>query len=202
MRAKIYKISFICAKILSERLVSSMKKAIIIPNCLKQESLDFAKELGSLLDAKGYKAEILMENDVPNSGADFAIVLGGDGTLLRACKKLYKLDIPMLGVNFGHLGYLTECSPDVAFGAIDKILKGDYTLEKRLMLKGEVIRNGQSVYSFVALNEAVRELLGSGAVFGFSFGIADYMPLVFVLAPGAFLVLGYLMALFNKFAKK
>lgn len=49
---------------------------------------------------------------------------------------------------------------------------------------------------------AVRELLGSGAVFGFSFGIADYMPLVFVLAPGAFLVLGYLMALFNKFAKK
>ena len=49
---------------------------------------------------------------------------------------------------------------------------------------------------------AVRELLGSGAVFGFSLGIADYMPLVFVLAPGAFLVLGYLMALFNKFAKK
>ena len=49
---------------------------------------------------------------------------------------------------------------------------------------------------------AVRELLGSGSIFGFSFGIEDYMPLVFVLAPGAFLVLGYLMALFNKFAKK
>ena len=49
---------------------------------------------------------------------------------------------------------------------------------------------------------AVRELLGSGSIFGFSFGIGDYMPLVFVLAPGAFLVLGYLMALFNKFAKK
>ena len=49
---------------------------------------------------------------------------------------------------------------------------------------------------------AVRELLGSGSIFGFSLGIADYMPLVFVLAPGAFLVLGYLMALFNKFAKK
>ena len=49
---------------------------------------------------------------------------------------------------------------------------------------------------------AVRELLGSGSIFGLSFGIEDYMPLVFVLAPGAFLVLGYLMALFNKFAKK
>ena len=49
---------------------------------------------------------------------------------------------------------------------------------------------------------AVRELLGSGAVFGYSLGIADYMPLVFVLAPGAFLVLGYLMVLFNKIAKR
>ena len=49
---------------------------------------------------------------------------------------------------------------------------------------------------------AVRELLGSGSIFGVSFGIGDYMPLVFVLAPGAFLVLGYLMALFNKFSKK
>ena len=49
---------------------------------------------------------------------------------------------------------------------------------------------------------AVREILGSGAIFGFSLGVADYMPLVFVLAPGGFLVLGYLMVLFNKFAKK
>ena len=49
---------------------------------------------------------------------------------------------------------------------------------------------------------AVREVLGSGAIFGYSLGIADYMPLVFVLAPGAFFVLGYMMVLFNKLAKK
>lgn len=49
---------------------------------------------------------------------------------------------------------------------------------------------------------AVREILGSGAIFGYSLGIGDYMPLVFVLAPGAFLVLGFLMVLFNKFLKK
>ncbi len=49
---------------------------------------------------------------------------------------------------------------------------------------------------------AVREILGSGAIFGQSLGIADYMPLTFVLAPGGFLVLGYLMVLFNKLAKK
>ena len=49
---------------------------------------------------------------------------------------------------------------------------------------------------------AVREVLGSGAIFGFDLGCGDYMPLVFVLAPGAFLVLGFLMVLFNKFLKK
>ena len=49
---------------------------------------------------------------------------------------------------------------------------------------------------------AVREILGSGAIFGVSLGSADYMPLVFVLAPGGFLTLGYLMVLFNKLAKK
>ncbi len=48
----------------------------------------------------------------------------------------------------------------------------------------------------------VREILGSGAVFGCSLGIADFMPLIFVLAPGAFIVLGYLMVLFNKYLKK
>lgn len=49
---------------------------------------------------------------------------------------------------------------------------------------------------------AVREILGSGAIFGLNLGIGDYMPLVFVLAPGAFLVLGFLMVLFNKLAKR
>ena len=49
---------------------------------------------------------------------------------------------------------------------------------------------------------AVREVLGSGAIFGYSLGVADFMPLIFVLAPGAFFVLGYLMVLFNKYLKK
>lgn len=48
----------------------------------------------------------------------------------------------------------------------------------------------------------VREVLGSGAIFGYQLGITDYMPLIFVLAPGGFFVLGYLMVLFNKFVKK
>ena len=73
-------------------------------------------------------------------------------------------------------------------GAVDSILDG--------------IGIGLGFTIALTLIGAVREILGSGAIFGFSLGIADYMPLVFVLAPGAFFVLGYMMVLFNKLAKK
>ena len=131
-----------------------MKKAVIIPNYLKEESMQFSKTAYDILEKSGYKVAVLSENDEPLEDADLALVLGGDGTLLRACKKLYNFDIPMLGINFGHLGYLTECNPDGAIEAIEKIVDGDYRLENRLMLEGEVLRNGEAVYSFVALNEA------------------------------------------------
>ncbi len=131
-----------------------MKKAIIIPNYLKEESMQFSKTAVDILEKNGYSVSVLLENDEPIEGSDLALVLGGDGTLLRACKKLYKFDIPMLGINFGHLGYLTECNPDTAIDAIEKVVRNEYHLENRLMLEGSVVRNGENVYSFVALNEA------------------------------------------------
>lgn len=73
-------------------------------------------------------------------------------------------------------------------GAIDSILDG--------------IGIGLGFTLSLTIIGAVREVLGSGAIFGYQLGISEYMPLVFVLAPGAFLVLGYVMVLFNKFAKK
>lgn len=131
-----------------------MKKAIIIPNYLKEESISFSETATRILAENGYEVTILKENELPKSEADFALVLGGDGTLLRACKKMYILDIPMLGINFGNLGYLTECNPDNAIDAIKKIVSGEYTIEERLMLDGVVLRNGVEAYSFSALNEA------------------------------------------------
>ena len=130
-----------------------MKKAIIIPNYLKEESVSFSKIAEKKLVNSGYTVEILTEEQMPEKKADFALVLGGDGTMLRACKKLYHMDIAMLGINFGNLGYLTECNPDTALEAIDKIMQGEYTVENRIMLSGEVIREGKSIYSFSALNE-------------------------------------------------
>ena len=130
-----------------------MKKAIIVPNYLKAESMGFCKVAKEMLENIGYDIEVMAENDMPSSKADFALVLGGDGTILRACKKLYKYDIPVFGINFGNIGYLTGCNPDTAVECINKVVCGEYKLENRLMIEGEVIRKGEVIHSFVALNE-------------------------------------------------
>ena len=132
-----------------------MKNAIIIPNYLKEKSLAFSKEAEKLLREAGYNPIILGENEPFKGEADFALVLGGDGTVLRASKQLYPTNIPILGINFGHLGYLTECNPDSAIEAINKVVKGEYIVENRLMLKCEIIRDGKALDSFISLNEAV-----------------------------------------------
>ena len=131
-----------------------MKKAIIVPNYLKAESMNFCDTAKNMLIDMGYEVLVLSETDMPKEKADFALVLGGDGTILRACKKLYQLDIPVCGINFGTLGYLTACNPDTAIDCINKIVNGKYKTENRMMLRGRVIRGGKEVYSFVALNEA------------------------------------------------
>ncbi len=131
-----------------------MKKAIIIPNYLKSESIGFCGVAKEMLEGMCYDVEVLAENDLPSGDAEFALVLGGDGTILRACKKLYTRDIPVFGINFGNMGYLTACNPDTAIDCIGKVVRGEYKLESRMMLEGEVIRNGEGVFSFVSLNEA------------------------------------------------
>ena len=130
-----------------------MKRAIIIPNYLKAESMGFCDVAKGMLENMQYQVEVLREDDTP-SEADFALVLGGDGTILRACKKLYRCGIPVFGINFGNMGYLTGCNPDGAIECIEKVVKGEYKLENRMMLEGEVVREGKVIFSFVALNEA------------------------------------------------
>ena len=131
-----------------------MKNAIIIPNYLKEKSLSFSKTAKILLEEKGYNPIILGENQKFDGEADFALVLGGDGTILSASKQLYGTDIAVLGINFGHLGYLTECNPETAIDAINKLVQGDYVIENRLMLSCELIRNNEVIHNLIALNEA------------------------------------------------
>lgn len=86
---------------------------------------------------------------------DLIITLGGDGTLLGAARSLAGTGIPILGVNLGHLGFLTDLEMADLFPCLDRLLQGDYIIEKRMMLAAEVRREGASVASFYALNDVV-----------------------------------------------
>lgn len=84
---------------------------------------------------------------------ELAIVLGGDGTLLGVARQLAPLDIPLVGINVGHLGFLTESEPSQLEPAVDRIIQGAYHLEKRLMLEAAIVRNGTEVARFTSLND-------------------------------------------------
>lgn len=84
---------------------------------------------------------------------DIVLSLGGDGTFLRAVQKAAPFQIPVLGINLGTLGYLTEVEGSSLRKALDRIAMGDYTIEKRMMIKGTLIREGKEFTSVNALND-------------------------------------------------
>ncbi len=87
--------------------------------------------------------------------AQLVIVLGGDGTLLNAGRSLADHGVPLLGVNHGRLGFLTDISADQMLPTIDTVLSGKYITESRSMLESQVIRNGEIVTAQDSLNDVV-----------------------------------------------
>jgi NAD+ kinase len=83
------------------------------------------------------------------------IVLGGDGTLLHAARLIDGNDVPILGVNLGSLGFLTEVKLDEMYAAFESLLSGQYRWEERVLLDIEVIRDGTIAAKYLALNDAV-----------------------------------------------
>jgi len=92
--------------------------------------------------------------DIP-SMVDLIIVLGGDGTLLSMARLLVDFEIPLLGINLGSLGFLTEIPTHEMLSTLEKVLAGDVSIEKRLLLKAEVLRQGEVVASSYCLNDVV-----------------------------------------------
>lgn len=91
---------------------------------------------------------------------DLALSFGGDGTMLRAVDLLAADDVPILGVNVGHLGYLTQVEPDQLLPALERVLTGTYEIEERLMLAVRV--EGAEQPARNALNELVVEKIAAG----------------------------------------
>jgi NAD+ kinase len=87
--------------------------------------------------------------------ADLIIVIGGDGTFLGAARDIAQYQVPMLGINRGRLGFLTDVMPDEMESAIAEVLRGDFRLEDRFLLKAQIHRNGQIVADDCALNDVV-----------------------------------------------
>ena len=87
--------------------------------------------------------------------ADFLIVLGGDGTMLGAARLVEQSSLPILGVNMGGLGFLTETTIDDIYGSLEKVFAGAYYLDKRLMLQVGIYHQGKRMSEATALNDVV-----------------------------------------------
>ncbi|MDO4219474.1 MAG: NAD(+)/NADH kinase [Synergistaceae bacterium] len=135
-------------------------------NCDNKNCLSFAQELIFWGKEKGYNF-LLREEEaeclgMPYTDKDqwikkisFCVVLGGDGAMVRASHTVYRYDIPLLGVNFGHLGFLALCNGSDCRAMIETIFAGQAFCLKRRLLRVKVWRNGGIVKTFRALNDAV-----------------------------------------------
>lgn len=115
------------------------------------EATEFAKKIIDWLKKRNITG-LLNEID---ANIDLIIVLGGDGTLLRHAEKAARHSIPVIGVNLGSLGFLTEVSKQDTFSSLEAIINEDVCIEHRLMVRARMIRGAQAEEFRYALNEVV-----------------------------------------------
>lgn len=140
----------------------------------REAALILAKETAEWLAGLGHEAEIYQTEAAPNRNArrlklDLAVSLGGDGTMLRTVDMVCRGEVPVLGVNFGHLGYLTVVEPSGLHEALSRFLAGDYQVEARMTLdititsRAPAESNGERVtVSRSALNDVVLQRTSGG----------------------------------------
>jgi NAD+ kinase len=86
---------------------------------------------------------------------DLAIVVGGDGTMLHVARSLAPFGVPLIGVNLGHLGFLTDIPTERMYEELTRILDGDFEIEERILLEAEVVRDGKVLHAANAFNDVV-----------------------------------------------
>ncbi len=114
---------------------------------------DQAVELG-LAGAEGAGIEVTASPDDAGSGCELTVVVGGDGTILRAAEITHRSATPLLGVNLGHVGFLAEAEADDVDHVIAAVVARDYAVEHRLTIDVTVSHDGDVVWRTFALNEA------------------------------------------------
>lgn len=140
-----------------------MQRFMLITNVYKDMGLRLSHRIVSYIEDRGGRAGICISNVEQMVEKDFdlseipedtecLLVLGGDGTLIRAATKVESLHIPLIGVNMGTLGYLCELEETTVFSAIDSLMQDQFTVEERIMLTGQLSSGGKQ---HLALNDVV-----------------------------------------------
>jgi NAD+ kinase len=145
------------------------RDALLVTHTGRWDMVDRAREVGELLLSAGFQVRMLDEEaadlgvtDVKTvppdesaaAGCEVVLVLGGDGTFLRAAELARPVRAALLGVNLGRVGFLTETEPDALPHTVRQIVERSYTVEERLTLDVDVVVDGQVVARDWALNEA------------------------------------------------
>ncbi len=133
---------------------------VILANGSKEDSKRVSEDIKSYLTQRKYRVKVVF-SDVEEKALELPeetillITLGGDGTVLYAARSVHELGIPILPVNLGTFGYITEVGIDEWQETLDSYLSGADILSRRLMLRVAVYRDGRKVFSSLSLNEAV-----------------------------------------------
>lgn len=153
-----------------------MDRFFIIANGNKESIQSAIDEMTSYLTAKGKRCGCVNgyvnKDDVPED-VECVMVLGGDGTLLRASRELMERDCAFIGVNFGHLGFLADVEKDGIIEMLDRLISGRFNIERRMMLKGKVIRDGSVIAEEAALNDIVINRSGLLGIMDFTVYVND-----------------------------
>lgn len=144
-----------------------VRRVTIVAKTGEPEGARLARELEGRLRKRGIRVALDEETargagrkrGVPRgtlpTGTDLAVVVGGDGTLLSVARVAAPLGVPILSVNFGGLGFLTELQPDELYVALERVLRGDYSIEERQCLRVRYRRAGRLRSQHIVLNDAV-----------------------------------------------
>src|SRR5262249_52299502 len=145
-------------------LATSFRRVGVVAKAASDEAMRTAAELDAWLGQRGLAVrleEASLRSGVDGSGpflqgedVDLVVVLGGDGTLLSVARALRRAT-PILGVNMGSLGFLTEVNRGELFPALQRVLAGEFTLEARSLLRADVLRTNGETQTFHVLNDAV-----------------------------------------------
>jgi NAD+ kinase len=153
--------------------VSNVRAVLFIINPLRDDAKGAVRELESLLEAAGFVFFTIAESQLTDIAivtpkalekVEIAIVLGGDGTMLRAAEAVRGTNIPLLGINLGHVGFLAEVEKPTMAEIAESVIAKNYFCEKRMVLAYSVVRDGREVAQGWALNEVTIERNGTTMV--------------------------------------